>query len=43
MTYPTPTRSRFSAIFLGSRGLRTGWSILLFLAIVAVMLVIIGL
>lgn len=42
MTHPTATRSRFKAIFLGPSGLRTGWSILLFLAIVAIVTVVIG-
>lgn len=35
-------RSRFNAIFRGRNGLRTGWSVLLFLVIFAVVLVVIG-
>jgi membrane protease YdiL (CAAX protease family) len=43
MTIPTTgTRSRLNAIFRGSNGLRTGWSVLLFLAIAAAVLVVIG-
>lgn len=38
----TVTRSHFKAIFRGSNGLRIGWSVLLFLAIAAAVLVAIG-
>lgn len=41
----TPTtvkRSRLKVIFRSAHGLRTGWAVLLFLAIAAVVLVVIG-
>jgi membrane protease YdiL (CAAX protease family) len=43
MAIPTTgTRSRFNAIFRGPNGLRIGWSVLLFLAIVTAVLMAIG-
>lgn len=38
----TVTHSRFKAVFRGPNGLRIGWSVLLFLAIAAAVLVVIG-